>query len=170
MIMLMITVFRIIFQLMIYLNNEYFISLYNYEKIILYLCIIMKKLFLDDFRIPKDCIKGLVPSYMNKLFLETDWDIVRNYNEFVDWIKKNGIPDFISFDHDLADIHYRMDFSEDITNQGTEKTGYDCAKWLGEYCLDNNYKLPQYVVHSQNPVGKSNIKGYLDNISKFLND
>ncbi|WP_350324738.1 cyclic-phosphate processing receiver domain-containing protein [Empedobacter falsenii] len=38
-----------------------------------------------------------------------------DYDDFVNYINRNGLPDFISFDHDL----------------GLRKTGYDCAKfWL----------------------------------------
>ena len=131
----------------------------------------MKKLFLDDIRNPKDCANGLVPSHLNKFYWENDWFIVRSHNEFVDWIKKNGLPDFISFDHDLADAHYTIDYSDinwPYTNPDVEKTGYDCAKWLGNYCLDNHKILPDYIVHSQNPVGKLNIQGYLDNVKKFI--
>jgi hypothetical protein len=105
---------------------------------------------------------------MNKLFWENDWNIVRSFDQFAKWIVTNGLPDFIAFDHDLADVHYRMDFSGNKENQGTEKTGYDCAKWLGDYCIQNNLKLPEFVVHSQNPVGKANIQGYLNNVKKFI--
>jgi len=128
----------------------------------------MKKLFLDDIRIPKDCVNGLVPSHLNKFYWENDWYIVRSHNEFVNWINKNGLPDFISFDHDLADVHYGMDFSNIMDNTNIEKTGYDSAKWLGNYCMDKNLKLPNYIVHSQNPVGKANINGYLNRLIKFL--
>lgn len=98
----------------------------------------MKKLYLDDIRIPKT--KG--------------WDIVRSYDAFVKWIEKNGVPDEISFDHDLGDEN--------------TKTGYDAAKWIGEYCLDSGIPLPEYNVHSANPVGRANIEFYLNNISKHL--
>lgn len=128
----------------------------------------MIKLFLDDIRNPKDCANGLVPSHLNKLFWENDWNIVRSYDQFAKWIVSNGLPDFIAFDHDLADVHYTMDFSKNKDNQGTERTGYDCAKWLGDYCIQNQSMLPDYVVHSQNPVGKLNIQGYLTNVKKFL--
>ena len=49
-----------------------------------------------------------------------------------------------------------------------ENTGLDCAKWLVEYCLDNNTKLPDYIVHSANPAGKENIEKYLFNAKKHL--
>jgi hypothetical protein len=127
----------------------------------------MKKLFLDDIRIPKDCANGLVPSHLNKLYWDNDWNIVRSYNSFVAWIVKNGLPDFISFDHDLADIHYTMDFS-DKNDGGKEKTGYECAKWLVDYCMDQNLEIPSFIVHSQNPVGKANIQSYLLNAKRFV--
>jgi hypothetical protein len=130
----------------------------------------MKKLFLDDIRIPKDCANGLVPSSLNKFYWDVDWFIVRSYNEFVNWIMENGLPDFISFDHDLADVHYTIDYSDinwPYSNPDNEKTGYECAKWLGEYCMDNKVGIPNYVVHSQNPVGKMNINSYLQNVKKY---
>jgi len=76
---------------------------------------------------------------------------VYSYEEFVKFIMENGLPDFISYDHDL----------------GEGKTGYDCAKWLVEYCLENNLSLPEYDLHSQNPVGKENILYLLNNFNKY---
>ena len=130
----------------------------------------MKKLFLDDIRQPKDAI-NLVPSNYNKIFWDNDWSIVRNYREFVNWILSNGVPDLISFDHDLADIHYEVDFSDwDFSSDqlGVEETGLDCAKWLVDYCVDNGSILPKYIVHSANPAGRKNIQSYLDNANKHL--
>jgi hypothetical protein len=127
------------------------------------------KLFLDDIRQPKDACY-LVPN--PALYWEDNWAIVKNYPEFCKWIKFNGLPEIVSFDHDLADVHYEVDFDDwnDLTADqlGVEETGLDCAKWLVEYCLDNGFKLPEYWVHSANPVGKKNIQGYLDNAKKHL--
>jgi hypothetical protein len=138
----------------------------------------MRKLFLDDIRIPKDAI-GLVPSNLNQLYFENDWVIVRNFLEFCNYIQKFGLPDFISFDHDLADDHYNDLFSDknlsipnsDIVlkyDEYSEKTGYECAKWLVDWCFDNSQKIPKFVVHSANPVGKKNIESYLNNADKHL--
>jgi hypothetical protein len=44
-----------------------------------------------------------------------------------------------------------------------EKTGLDCAKWLVDYCIDNQLDLPKYYVHSANPIGRQNIINYLEN-------
>lgn len=103
-------------------------------------------LFLDDIRFPFEVYEYT----LQPLFLEEKWEIIRNYNGFVEWITKNGLPDFISFDHDLADISF-----------DTEKTGYECAKWLVDYCLDNNLACPKFYCHSMNPVGRDKINGLL---------
>lgn len=119
------------------------------------------KLFLDDVRFPER-----VYSYTgNKIYEEKGWNIVRNYNNFVGYITKMGVPDIISFDHDLASEHDVIqrkiagnEINEINYSEFTELTGYDCAKWLVRYCDENNYKLPETILcHSMNPVGKRNI-------------
>ena len=102
----------------------------------------MKKLYLDDIRNPKE--KG--------------WTIVRSYNEFVDWIEANGMPDEISFDHDLSFEHYYGDIEP---GSSAEYTGLDCAKWLADYCERNNAEFPAYNVHSANIVGAEAIESFI---------
>ena len=130
-----------------------------------------KYLFLDDIRIPRDAFNYtcFIP------FLKMEWDIVRNYTEFVDYIKTTGLLKFISFDHDLADTHYTPEHlwtdyyasKEWQDNQvHTEKTGYHCALWLVDFCVENNLSIPQFYCHSQNPVGKDKIIGLLENFIK----
>lgn len=136
----------------------------------------MKKyaMFLDDYRQPLDCF-GYVHLYGIRpdLYTTNEWVIVRNYDEFVKYIEENGLPEMISFDHDLAEIHYAPEnqyhrYDEWLAEQNcTEKTGMDCAKWLVDYCEDNNLDLPLYYVHSMNPWGRKNINGYLENYLKF---
>ena len=63
-------------------------------------------LFLDDIRNPLDAY-----SYTNfSLFLKENWNIVRNHDQFVEWITTNGLPEFISFDHDLADSYHTLEY------------------------------------------------------------
>ena len=45
----------------------------------------------------------------------------------------------------------------------TEKTGYDAAKFLVAESMEKNIPLPQIYVHSANPIGSSNIMGYINN-------
>ncbi len=134
----------------------------------------LKYLFLDDIRMPKE-----VHLYLHrKMYLVKNWIIVRNYDQFVNYIETNGLPYFISFDHDLADEHYvpaeywksyetNKQYQESQTYK--EKTGYECAKWLVDYCLDNNLECPNFICHSLNPVGKDNINGLLTNFNKLKN-
>lgn len=105
---------------------------------------ITKRIFLDDLR---DC------KYDNPC------TTIRTYNDLVDHVFRHGLPEFISFDHDLAD------FDEN----GKERTGHDVAKFLIEYMMDNNIQVRfDYVVHSANPVGKHNIESYLENYFDFI--
>lgn len=115
-------------------------------------------LYLDDVRTPK---KGV-------------WKIVRSFEEFVAIIVTEGLPNEISFDHDLGEEHINYFFDnggkENPPNPQKanfrEKTGYDAAKWLVEFCYENGLPLPKYNVHSANPVGKQNILHLLDNYKK----
>lgn len=109
----------------------------------------MKLLFLDDIRNPTDCLLYMQAKIQDIEIYHKEWQIVRSYDEFVAWIETNGLPDFISFDHDLG-----------LPEEQTEElNGMSCAKWLVNYCLDNDLKLPDFVVHSSNPAGARNIEG-----------
>lgn len=123
------------------------------------------KLFLDDLR------------EIRRVYPRTDtneWILVKNYNEFISCIKKNGLPFYLSLDHDLADEHYRESmYNKDghytsYYTDGTfkEKTGYDCAKWLCEYCMEHDLDFPEYQVHSMNPIGSENIRSYVENFKR----
>lgn len=110
-------------------------------------------LFLDDERVPQQVtwVKsvGAYDSYT--------WEIVRSFDQFVACVQEKGLPEFISFDHDLGDTH------------ANERTGHTCAKWLVDYCLDHNAACPLFVVHSQNPEGARNIHGLLKGFQQFQN-
>lgn len=108
------------------------------------------RLFLDDVREPKSVTWVEIPT--------GPWTIVRNYQDFVRTIENRGIPDFISFDHDLAYEHYQ----NQLGGKFTEKTGLDCAKWLIEYCATFGHRIPDFAVHSMNPVGKERISALLE--------
>jgi len=113
-------------------------------------------LFLDDERKPGD-----VTWIADIRYKKYTWDIVRSYDDFVAYIKANGVPEFISFDHDLADEHYEAHRSGQghEKHKALKKTGYTCAKWLVEHCIENNIQFPDFHVHSMNPIGVDNIKG-----------
>lgn len=124
-----------------------------------------RALYLDDVRTPTTPLPGYEP-----------WEVVRNYDEFVAWITANGIPDMISFDHDLAEEHMN-DYYEQVAQQGfqhpsydlfQEKTGLNCADWLITYCQDNNVPPKKCCVHSHNPVGAANIQSLINGYKKHI--
>lgn len=102
-----------------------------------------KVIWLDDIREPISLLE-------DGTYKESDIRICRNYSQFVETIQKDGLPEIICFDHDL----------------GEEKTGYDCAKFVVDYCAKNKVKLPQWYIQSMNIVGSLNINGLLKNYKK----
>ena len=111
------------------------------------------------------------------------WDSVawcENYEQFVIVIKELWMPGHISFDHDLGG------FETGIVKKNIDKIGnrdikyevlefplltwYDCAKWLVEYCIVNEIPLPEYSIHSTNPVWAENIKGLFEDYKRFYDD
>jgi hypothetical protein len=126
----------------------------------------MKKLFLDDVRSAEMVFMNTIdPIYENN----NEWEIVRSFNEFVSYIEENGLPEFISFDHDLDFDHYKLENQQDIEYEKMEiKTGFHAAQWLINYCAENKMKLPNYKVHSMNLAGKRNIERILEKFKTIL--
>ena len=98
----------------------------------------------------------------NQKYMTKEWEVVRNYDEFVEHIEEHGMPDLISYDHDLGDV------SDDPEHK--EKTGLTCVKWLVDYCLDNDLNMKSYMIHTNNPAGYDNIHGLIQNFVKFKQD
>lgn len=125
----------------------------------------MYYLFLDDERNPWDVTWCDIPR-------DKQYNIQRNYDGFVASIIARGVPDFVSFDHDLADEHYVAMLAEcegKHVDYGPEKTGYDCAKFLVDFCANNGYNFPRYAVHSMNPIGSKRITDYIELAKVHLN-
>jgi hypothetical protein len=102
------------------------------------------RLYLDDVREPKNTFDK----------------VVRSYEEAVEFVEQNGIPSYISFDHDLG-----------CNSDGSIlKSGFDFAKWLVNTDLDKKHKFPKdfsFNVHSANPIGRNNIESILYNYLEF---
>lgn len=135
----------------------------------------MYKLFLDDVRIPYDCAKymhtKLGPD--NLLYLENDWIIARNFEDFKTCIRTYGIPDIVSFDHDLGDdiadarVEAGMSKRKARAMKKLEKDGNDCAKFLMVYCIGNEQFPEKIFVHSMNPVGVDRIEATIKDYKKL---
>lgn len=107
-----------------------------------------KKLFLDDSRLPLDVYPDAG---------ENEFDVVRSYGDFVDYISENGIPCFISFDNDLG---------FDTKRRIISLSGFDAANWLVEKSGLNLKKL-QFKVHSLDPNAKEKITTVFRNYSNL---
>lgn len=135
-------------------------------------------LWLDDIRNPN------TNDWLNFSCLQQPINVVwvKTYEEFIEFININGLPDGVNFDHDLGVKYpnevYESESAREIFlskpmlkmetgyyREGTieYETGFDCAKWLVNYCIDNNKPLPKWYTHSANPAGKENIDKYLTN-------
>jgi hypothetical protein len=108
-----------------------------------------KLLWLDDIRNPflMDWVLRYAPDYLGR---RDDIVWVKTYEEFIDFIKINGLPNHICFDNDLGEV----------------KEGKDCAKFVVEYCLDNDLPCPKWSVQSANTVARKYINDLMLN---FLN-
>lgn len=106
-----------------------------------------KLIWLDDERDPSE-------SRWNKYFPIGNPVVIwlKSFDEFVQWISHNGLPDAICFDHDL----------------GLGPSGFDAAKWLTDYCLDSGASLPAWNIQSANPIGKQNIASILHSFERFV--
>jgi len=132
-------------------------------------------LWLDDLRNPflADWVLQYAPDFA---YDEGVIIWVKNYDEFIEWIQENGLPYKIAFDHDLGEDKA----IERVKNGMNKKTarlikketpsGFSCAKWLVDYCMDEDIDLPNWTVQSANPVGRDNINGILNNYRNFRND
>ena len=95
-------------------------------------------LFLDDERFPPEDGRN--------------WKIARNQKEVAKLIDLHGMPIYVSFDHDLGDC-------------ADNGNGYKVAQYLCDLDMDGT-TFPSdfdFYVHSQNPVGRENIIGYMRN-------
>jgi hypothetical protein len=129
-------------------------------------------LWLDDIRNPREEIwwNWIIEAGLNPGDYNIVW--VKSYAEFTKWISINGLPAVICFDHDLGE-----DVAKGRVSKGMSKrqarilkretlSGFDCAKWLIEFCLDNELNAPEFKIQSANPVGAENIKGLIENFRK----
>lgn len=107
-------------------------------------------LYLDDIRIPDYEFHKLNAKLSLKSGNKNPYKlrIARSSEQAKEIIKRYGMPSFISFDHDL----------------GGEDTSIVFLRWLTEHYFDLN--IPEYVVHSANPIGKDNLISIMNSWKK----
>lgn len=111
-------------------------------------------LFLDDERNLEDVTWATWQ--VREKYRNEEWVICRTLDNVSSVIMARGMPSYISFDHDLGQY---------------KTTGYDIAKFIINWSMNDPYNpLPDdfsFYVHSQNPIGKANIEGLLNNYLSF---
>jgi hypothetical protein len=118
-------------------------------------------LFLDDERVPSKVTWTELPN--------VPWVIVRSVESFISHISRYGLPQIVSFDHDLADEHYaRYHEANQVTGvfryDGlTVKTGLEAAKWLVRYCETFQKPMPECYYHTRNHFGEANMREVINN-------
>jgi hypothetical protein len=99
-------------------------------------------LFLDDIRDPPEKMENV--------------KIARNVTEAKALIREFGVPDHISFDHDLGELE-----------TGQQFLWYLIQEHLN--CDLNLSTIKRITIHSANPVGAGNIQGLWDAFAEFIN-
>jgi len=107
-------------------------------------------LFLDDLRNPDS---AAFKEEMGNINYGTDeWVVCRSTEEALKEIAVRGFPAYMSLDHDLGGDDTTMVFLRRLIDD----------YWVGEF-------PPNYIVHSQNPVGRDNIISFMDSWAKATN-
>lgn len=97
------------------------------------------KMFIDDERFP----------------VTDDWVIVRSSAEAIDYVQQHGMPQEISFDHDL----------------GGDDTSRVFIKWLIDAFCRQAVSFPvgfTFSVHSQNPIGAEWINSTINSLQRHF--
>lgn len=108
------------------------------------------KIFLDDLRETTDVFTGIE---------SVGWKVCRTSSEAVELVTNKGyLPIHIAFDHDLGEL-----------KDGTVDTSIKFITWMVNAFLDERIKgdIPEYSVHSANPVGVQNIVSKMETWKKI---
>ena len=81
------------------------------------------------------------------------WIVARSMDIAIVTIIHQGWPEYISMDHDLGE---------------DQKTGYDFVKWLVDCHMQKPFDFPEFNYHTANPVGRDNMKSYVENYLKTI--
>lgn len=117
-------------------------------------------LWLDDTRTPESFLGNNLfngSSYSTKRHYASilkrpnvRFVVVKSFEEFKNYILKNGLPTSVSFDRDIGGA------KEGVPN------GTAAAKWLYDYCQKTGQKIPDYWVHSANDKAAGEIKAVMN--------
>jgi hypothetical protein len=99
------------------------------------------KLFLDDIREPSYVYRDSDDPEVHP----SVWTVARSTEEAKAMVQAKGMPSLISFDHDL----------------GGNDTAMVFLGWLAREYWDGESPIPMWKIHSDNPVGRQNIRSFM---------
>ena len=84
------------------------------------------------------------------------WVLAKTADKAINLLRLNKV-ECISLDYDLGSFY---------------KTGYDVLRWIEDkiYLSDENFKVPEILIHTQNPVGRARMQAGLDSIKRKLKE
>ena len=105
-------------------------------------------LFIDDIRNPDwhECAWSGVDASL-------EWVIARSSKEACDIVKQRGMPARMALDHDLGE---RWDPKDRID------TVPRFLNWLAYDYFEAGMTIPEYTIHSANPVGAENMRSFME--------
>lgn len=99
------------------------------------------KLYIDDLAYDKDSPERHAPE---------GYVVATTSDEAIELVKAFGLPELIDFDHDL----------------GRDDKATKFANWMAWNYPDG--PVPEYHIHSANPIGSENIKAIMDSWNKSI--
>lgn len=97
----------------------------------------------------------------NDDYNQGNWVVCKNTEEFMKTIVANlnqgKWPELISFEFNLG-----FDILDNKINPKAE-TGVDVIKTIVEWCKENELKLPEYLIHTEDQLQARNMRIILDN-------
>ncbi len=112
-------------------------------------------LFLDDERELADVTWA--PWQIREKYRNEEWVIARSYGDAMIEVLNRGFPKFVSFDHDLGQKYSGFDFAKQLVENDIISGNKESRQ---SYRFSSDF---DFYVHSQNPIGKANIEGLLNN-------
>lgn len=102
-------------------------------------------LFIDDIRDPhyRECRQSGVNPRL-------EWVIARTSEEAKKIVLERGMPDRMALDHDLGCVDTVPKF----------------LHWLAYEYFEDGMKIPEYTIHSANPVGANNMRSFMESWKK----
>lgn len=109
-------------------------------------------LFIDDIREPHwyECVNSGVDTSL-------EWVIARSSKEASEIVEQRGMPARMALDHDLGERWHPSDRIDTVPK---------FLNWLAYHYYEPGMVIPEYTIHSANPVGAENMRAFMESWKK----